>query len=61
MAREQMTNFLESLVVFLLLTNVLSAFAATYAIWGANGFLVRKRQWFAATKRRDDALLRRAV
>lgn len=61
MAREQMMNFLESLVVFLLLTNALSAFAATYAIWGANGFLDRKRQWIAATHRRADALLRRAV
>lgn len=33
MAREQLINFLEATVVFLLLTNALSILAATWAIW----------------------------
>jgi len=38
MFREQMINFLEATVVFLLVTNGLSIAAATYAIKLLNGF-----------------------
>ncbi len=37
MLRDQMITFLETTVIFLLLTNAVSAFAAAYAIAVANG------------------------
>jgi hypothetical protein len=43
MFREQMINFLEATVVFLLITNGLSIAAATYAIKILNGFDGAKR------------------
>ena len=38
MFREQMINFLEAAVVFLLITNALSIAATTYALQLLNGF-----------------------
>ena len=43
MLREQMINFLEAAVLFLLLTNTLSIAATTYAIQLLNGFGREKR------------------
>jgi hypothetical protein len=37
MLRDQMINFLETTVIFLLLTNAVSIFAAVYAMSVANG------------------------
>jgi hypothetical protein len=61
MFREQTINFLQSVVVVLLLTNVLSVFAATYAIWVANGFAHKRQELTAAVQRKADTLLRRAA
>ena len=44
MFREQMINFLEATVVFLLITNALSIAAATYAIRLLNVFGGAKRE-----------------
>ena len=44
MFREQMINFLEAAVVFLMVTNALSIAAATYAIRLLNGFGGAKRE-----------------
>ena len=44
MFREQMINFLESAVVFLLITNALSIAATTYAIQLLNGSNGAKRE-----------------
>ena len=59
MFREQMFNFLQAVIVFLLMTNAISAFAAMYAIWAANGFAHRKQELSTAVGRKVDALLRR--
>jgi len=45
---KQTINFLESVVVVLLLTNVLSVFAATYAVLGGQRFFAHKRQELTA-------------
>ncbi len=37
MFRQEMFNFLQATIIFLLLTNAVSALAAMYAIWVANG------------------------
>ena len=44
MFREQMINFLEAAVVFLLITNALSIAAAIYALQLLNGFGGGKRE-----------------
>jgi len=58
MAREQLINFLEATVVFLLLTNALSILAAAWAIWLAGRVDDRKlKRLFAAwSKGRDSSL-----
>ncbi len=61
MIREQMINFLQTVVVFLLLTNAISALAATYAIWVANGFERKKQELVDAAERKLGGLLRRAA
>ena len=61
MFREQMINFLQAVVVFLLLTNAVSAFAATYAIWVAKGFAHKRQELVEATERKIGAVLRRAA
>jgi hypothetical protein len=59
MLREQMINFLEAIVVFLLLTNALSAGAAIYAMWIASGFADRKRELIDLAERKLGAMVRR--
>jgi hypothetical protein len=44
MLREQMINFLQAAVVFLLVTNALSIAATLYAIQLLNGFGATKRE-----------------
>jgi hypothetical protein len=57
MLREQMINFLEAAVVFLLATNAASALAAVYAIRLANAVSVVP-QSKGAVARRLDAMIR---
>ena len=59
MFREQMINFLQATVVFLLLTNAISALAATYAIWVANGFAHKKQELLEAAEHKLGGVLRR--
>ncbi len=57
MLRDQMITFLETTVIFLLLTNAISVFAATYAFSVANGAARRGREAGAAVARKaNDAL-----
>jgi hypothetical protein len=64
MLREQTINFLEATVVFLLLTNVLSIFAAAWAIYLASrvdaaptAIYPRLKRFFAAWSGRRNAPL----
>ena len=59
MFREQMVNFLEAAVIFLLVTNALSIAATTYAIRLANGFGEAKRRQ-GIVERKLSALVQRA-
>ena len=59
MFREQMINFLESAVVFLLITNALSIAATTYAIQLLNRFGGAKREP-GIIERNLNAILQRA-
>jgi hypothetical protein len=59
MLREQMINFLEAAVVFLLATNAASALAAVYAIRLANAVSVVP-QSKGAVARRLEAMIRDA-
>jgi len=59
MLRDQTIQFLQSTIVFLLLTNALSVAAATYAIWLANGFAGKRRELSAAVRHKADTILRR--
>jgi hypothetical protein len=59
MLREHTIQFLESTIVFLLLTNAISVVAATYAIWVANGFADRRRELTATVQRKAETMLRR--
>jgi hypothetical protein len=68
MLREQMINFLEATVIFLLLTNALSIFAATWAIYLAGRVGVaptaihpRLKRLFAAWNQRPNAPLSTAL
>jgi hypothetical protein len=61
MLREQISNFLQSAVIFLLMTNALSAIAATYAIRLANRLAGDKQGPANAIERKLDAILRRAA
>jgi hypothetical protein len=56
-----MLNFLQAVVVFLLMTNAVSAMVAMYAIWVANGFAHKKQELSDALGRKADAMLRRAT
>jgi len=58
MLREQMINFLEAAIVFLLATNAASALAAFYAMRLANAVSVAP-QAKSAVARRLDAIVRR--
>jgi hypothetical protein len=57
--REQMVNFLTATVVFLLVTNVLSIAATTYAVRLLNGFSGAKRPQ-GTIERKLNALLQSA-
>ena len=57
--REQMINFLEAAVVFLLVTNALSIAATTYAIQLLNGFSSAKREQ-GIIERKLNAIVQRA-
>ena len=59
MLREQMISFLQTAVVFLMLTNVASIIAAVYALRVASSQSHAKRQK-SAIERNLDAILRRA-
>ena len=60
MFREQMINFLQTTVVFLLLTNAASAVVAAYAVRIAKALASGHDAPRNATERRIDALLLRA-
>ena len=57
MLREQMISFLQAAVVFLLLTNALSALAALYAMRMASSVAAPMRKARTAVERKLDALL----
>ena len=57
--REQMINFLEAAVVFLLVTNALSIAATTWAIQLLNGFRDAKQE-HGITERKLKAIVQRA-
>ena len=59
MLREQMINFLEAVVVFLLATNAASVLAALYAMRLANAVSLAP-QTKGVIARRLDAMIRRA-
>lgn len=60
MFRDQMVNFLEAAVLFLLMTNALSVAAATYAIRMMKALVPAGREVSTAVERKIDAMLRRA-
>jgi hypothetical protein len=60
MFREQMINFLQTTVVFLLLTNAASVVVAAYAVRIAKALASGHEGSRSATARRLDALLLRA-
>jgi hypothetical protein len=59
MFRDQMINFLQAVIVFLLMTNAFSAVAAVYAMWLANGSAHQKQELGNAIGRKVHAMLRR--
>jgi hypothetical protein len=61
MLREQMINFLQAALVFLLLTNAASVMAAVYAIRIGKAFAPAKEARGSAAQRKIDALLRHAA
>jgi hypothetical protein len=61
MLREQMITFLQSAIVFLLLTNAISVLAAIYAMRTANALARPMQQAGSAVGRKLDALIGRAA
>jgi hypothetical protein len=61
MLREQISNFLQSAIIFLLLTNALSAIAATYAIRLANRLAQDKQEPANPIERKLQRILRRGA
>ena len=61
MLRDQMINFLQTAVVFLLLTNGITALAAVYAVKMARAFAHPGHETRSAVERRLDAILTRAA
>jgi hypothetical protein len=57
MLRDQMLNFLQTAVVFLLLTNALTALAAVYAMRMARAFAQPARDVRSAVERKLNAML----
>jgi hypothetical protein len=60
MLRDQMISFLQTAVVFLLLTNGLTALAAVYAMRMARAFVQPTRETRSAVERKLDTMLARA-
>lgn len=60
MLHEQISSFLQSALIFLLLTNALSAIAAAYAIRLANRLAGGQNEPANAIERKLEAILRRA-
>jgi hypothetical protein len=61
MSRDQMFNFLTAAVLFLLMTNALSAAAAAYAIRMMKALVPAGEERRSAVERKIDAILRRAA
>jgi hypothetical protein len=61
MFRDQMVNFLAAAVVFLLMTNALSAAAATYAIRMVKALVPTHQEGAFGVERKIDTIIRRAV
>jgi hypothetical protein len=61
MIREQAINFLQALVVFLLLTNAVSVLATVYAMRLANAVNPKAAQATSAIERKIEALVGRAA
>ena len=59
MMRDQMINFLQAVVIFLLLTNALSVVAAAWALRIAAGSAHKKHQLIEATERKLGAMFGR--
>ena len=57
MLRDQVITFLESTIIFLLLTNAVSVVAAAYAIGIAGGFTRRRREAQALVATKANAVL----
>jgi hypothetical protein len=60
MLRDQMISFLQTAVVFLLLTNGLTALAALYAMRMARAFAQPTREIKSVVERKLDTILARA-
>jgi hypothetical protein len=61
MLREQTINFLQAVVIFLLLTNVVSVVATVYAVRLANALNPRAAQAMSAVERKIEAMVRRSA
>ena len=59
MLREHVIQFLEAVIVFLLLTNAISVATAAYAVWVAHGFASKRRELAAGAKGKVAAFVRR--
>jgi hypothetical protein len=57
MLREQMITFLETTIIFLLLTNAVSVLAAAYAVAVATGLTDRRRDAQPMITRKANAVL----
>jgi hypothetical protein len=60
MLREQTINFLQAVIVFLLLTNAVSVVVTAYAMRLANALSPRTGNALSAVERRIEAMVRRA-
>ena len=61
MMREQTINFLQAVVVFLLLTNAVSVVATVYAMRLANAVSPRATQAMSAVERKIEAMVGRST
>jgi hypothetical protein len=60
MLRDQTINFLEAVVVVLVLTNALSVLATVHLVRASHGFVRAGREAKSAVERRLDAIIARA-
>jgi len=61
MLREQTINFLQAVIVFLLLTNAISVMVTVYAMRLANALSPGSGGALSAVERKIDAMIRRAT